>query len=609
MTSTLSADDILLGLGLVVVLAVGSQLLARRLGLPAIVVLLPAGFIAGVATDAVHPEDLLGSLYQPFVSLAVGVILFEAGMRLSGSEVERRVRRVVTRLITVGVVITCAAVAGGCLLLFGDMNRGVAFLVGAILVVSGPTVVLPLLAFIRPTGRVRALLKFEGVLVDPLGALLGVIVFEAVSAEAVGRSGWRPGEMLTSLGVGLLVGVVAAALLWLIVADAHRDAPRMVAPATLMVVVAAVVAADLIHADSGLAAATLMGVALGNQDRIRAAWRIDLSHTMAFWETIVQLLVGVLFILVSASVSPGDVRDVLPEALGLVGLMVLVIRPVVAAWAMWRSSFSWRERAFVGWMAPRGIVAGATAAAFGPALVQQGVAGAEKVLPIVFVAIFATVVLYGLTAPIVARLLGLAETGRGVVLVISGHRLARELGAALAGAGVSVRLWAGDAEDREAARALGLEADPGRMMVDRVSREAELEGVTDALLLSRNDDFNAVAAAELRTELGHGHVYRVAPESDRPDLLPPATETGILGTPELTLAELDRRLADGWRIVERTVGPRVSADGAPAETPLFAVGPTGRLSVAASGRPPETRPGDTLIVLEDAAPRGAPARA
>jgi NhaP-type Na+/H+ or K+/H+ antiporter len=608
-TSTLSADDILLGLGLVVVLAVGSQLLARRLGLPAIVVLLPAGFIAGVATDAVHPEDLLGSLYQPFVSLAVGVILFEAGMRLSGSEVERRVRRVVTRLITVGVVITCAAVAGGCLLLFGDMNRGVAFLVGAILVVSGPTVVLPLLAFIRPTGRVRALLKFEGVLVDPLGALLGVIVFEAVSAEAVGRSGWRPGEMLTSLGVGLLVGVVAAALLWLIVADAHRDAPRMVAPATLMVVVAAVVAADLIHADSGLAAATLMGVALGNQDRIRAAWRIDLSHTMAFWETIVQLLVGVLFILVSASVSPGDVRDVLPEALGLVGLMVLVIRPVVAAWAMWRSSFSWRERAFVGWMAPRGIVAGATAAAFGPALVQQGVAGAEKVLPIVFVAIFATVVLYGLTAPIVARLLGLAETGRGVVLVISGHRLARELGAALAGAGVSVRLWAGDAEDREAARALGLEADPGRMMVDRVSREAELEGVTDALLLSRNDDFNAVAAAELRTELGHGHVYRVAPESDRPDLLPPATETGILGTPELTLAELDRRLADGWRIVERTVGPRVSADGAPAETPLFAVGPTGRLSVAASGRPPETRPGDTLIVLEDAAPRGAPARA
>jgi NhaP-type Na+/H+ or K+/H+ antiporter len=608
-TSTLSADDILLGLGLVVVLAVGSQLLARRLGLPAIVVLLPAGFIAGVATDAVHPEDLLGSLYQPFVSLAVGVILFEAGMRLSGSEVERRVRRALTRLITVGVVITCAAVAGGCLLLFGDMNRGVAFLVGAILVVSGPTVVLPLLAFIRPTGRMRALLKFEGVLVDPLGALLGVIVFEAVSAEAVGRSGWRPGEMLTSLGVGLLVGVVAAALLWLIVADAHRDAPRMVAPATLMVVVAAVVAADLIHADSGLAAATLMGVALGNQDRIRAAWRIDLSHTMAFWETIVQLLVGVLFILVSASVSPGDVRDVLPEALGLVGLMVLVIRPVVAAWAMWRSSFSWRERAFVGWMAPRGIVAGATAAAFGPALVQQGVAGAEKVLPIVFVAIFATVVLYGLTAPIVARLLGLAETGRGVVLVISGHRLARELGAALAGAGVSVRLWAGDAEDREAARALGLEADPGRMMVDRVSREAELEGVTDALLLSRNDDFNAVAAAELRTELGHGHVYRVAPESDRPDLLPPATETGILGTPELTLAELDRRLADGWRIVERTVGPRVSADGAPAETPLFAVGPTGRLSVAASGRPPQTRPGDTLIALEDAAPRGAPARA
>src|SRR5262245_57167687 len=173
-------------------------------------------------------------------------------MRLSGSEVEPRVRRVVTRLITVGIVITCVAVAGGCLLLFGGMDRGVAFLIGAILVVSGPTVVLPLLAFIRPRGRVRALLKFEGVLVDPLGALLGWLVFEAVSAEAVGGSRWHPGEMATSLAVGLLVGVVAAAVLWLIVADAHRNAPRMVAPATLMIVIAAVVAADLIHADSGL---------------------------------------------------------------------------------------------------------------------------------------------------------------------------------------------------------------------------------------------------------------------------------------------------------------------------------------------------------------------
>src|SRR5262249_51251516 len=163
------------------------------------------------------------------------------------------------------------------------------------------------------------------------------------------------------------------------------------------------------------------------------------------------------------------------------------------------------------WMAPRGIVAGATASAFGPQLAQQGVAGADKVLPIVFTAIFGTVVIYGLTAPPIARLLGVAGTDRGRVLVISGHSWARELAAALSQAGLDVRMWVGPASDREAARAAGIDADRGRMLVDAVSRDAEFEDITDALVLTRSDDFNALAATVLRAELGHGHVYRVAP--------------------------------------------------------------------------------------------------
>ena len=180
----MSTDDLLAGLGLVVVLAVGSQLLARRARLPAIVVLLPVGFVAGIATDDVHPDVLLGDLYQPFVSVAVGVILFEAGLRLSFREVPPRVRRVVAPLIVVGVVVTWLGVALTVALLFDDIDRGVALLIGAILVVSGPTVVLPMLAFIRPPSEVRSLLKWEGVLVDPVGALLGVAVFHVVSSGA-----------------------------------------------------------------------------------------------------------------------------------------------------------------------------------------------------------------------------------------------------------------------------------------------------------------------------------------------------------------------------------------------------------------------------------------
>jgi NhaP-type Na+/H+ or K+/H+ antiporter len=355
----------------------------------------------------------------------------------------RDVRAIVPRLIAVGIVVTWGAVALACLLLFDGIDGGGALLIGAILVVSGPTVVLPLLAFMRPSEQVRSLLKWEGVLVDPIGALIGVLVFLGVQSAASGHAPWRPGEMLLSVGAGAIVGFAGAAALYVLLREVNRSAPDMVIPATLMVVVASVVAADLLRDDTGLAAATVMGAALAKQHVLEPHRRIDITVMLDFHETLVQLLIGVLFVLVSASVSPNEVRAVMPEALALVAPLVLVIRPIAVALAMWRSSFSARERTFVAWMAPRGIVAGATASAFGPELARDGVAGAEHVLPIVFVAIFGSVVLYGLTAPPLARVLGVAGTGAGRVLVISGHASARELAAALRGAGLGVQMWVG----------------------------------------------------------------------------------------------------------------------------------------------------------------------
>jgi NhaP-type Na+/H+ or K+/H+ antiporter len=552
----MSTDDVLLGLGLVIVLAVGSQLLAGRLRLPAIVVLLPVGFVAGIVTDDVHPDALLGALYQPFVSLAVGLILFEAGLRLSLREVGRDVRRTVGLLVSVGVLVTWAGIWAATALLFDGLGDLVPLLIGAVLVVSGPTVVLPLLSFVRPARTVRSLLMWEGVLVDPVGALLGVLVFHAVLSAGSGGQLWRPGEMLLSLAVGALVGVAAAAILWLLLRETQRTVPRQAVPAVLMMVAAALVAADLIREDSGFVATTLMGAALANQRSI------DVSLMLEFHGTLVQMLIGALFVLIAASVSPSDVDAVLPGALLLVAAMVVVIRPLAVALATLRSGLTLRERAFVAWMAPRGIVAGATASAFGLELEQAKVPGAEKILPIVFVAIFATVVLYGLTAAPVARLLGIAEATGRVVLVVGGTPWARAVAQALRDAGLGVRLWSGRAGDQAAARAAGLQAERGRMMLDAMSREAELEDVTDALLLTGNDDFNALAAVALRTELGHGRVYRVAPDPNETDLLAPAGEQGIL-----------------------------DADA------VIVVTATGGLRVASAGKAPAPKAGDRIIAL------------
>jgi NhaP-type Na+/H+ or K+/H+ antiporter len=582
----MSTDDVLLGLGLVTVAAVGSQLVAARLRLPAIVVLLPAGFLLGIATDDVHPDRLLGPLYQPFVSVAVGVILFEAGLRLSFAEVEAAMRRLVARLVGVGVLVTWAGVAAAAALIFSGLGPRVPLLIGAILVVSGPTVVMPLLAFVRPTPAVRSLLTWEGVLVDPVGALLGVLVFHAARSGASGRF-WQPGEMLASIAVGLAVGAAGAGVLWVLLRDAQRTAPRQAVPAVLMTIVAALVAADLLREDAGFVAVTVMGMALANQREI------DVSLMLEFQGTLVQLLIGVLFVLIAASVSPADVRAVLPGAIVLVAVMALVIRPLAVALATWRSPLRRPERAFVAWMAPRGIVAGATASAFGLELQQLHVPGAEKILPIVFVTIFGTVVLYGLTAAPVARLLGVATGGGTLVLIVGGNPAARAIAEALTRAGLRVRLWVGRSDEEAAARAAGLEADRGRMLVDALSREVELEEVTDAVLLTGDDDFNALAAVVLRTELGHGRVYRVAPSPHEGHLMPPAAEAGILAGGELTFAELGRLLDDGARIMDQpAAGSRFNGS-----LPLFVVTAGGTLTGVTGERPPEPRPDDTVIAL------------
>jgi NhaP-type Na+/H+ or K+/H+ antiporter len=580
----LSTDEVLLGLGLVVVLAIGSQLVARIAGLPAIVVLLPVGFVAGILTDTVHPDVLLGQIFQPFVSLAVGVILFEAGLRLSLEEIEPAVRRLAARLVGIGVLVTFAGVTIAVALLVTDVSDQAALVLGAILVVSGPTVVLPLLAYARPAPRIRSLVTWEGVLVDPVGALLGVVVFHAVLAS---DGGWHPGEMFASIGIGAAVGAAAAAILWLLLVETQRTAPRQAVPAVLMMVTAALVGADLLRDDAGFVAVTLMGMILANQRRI------DVSLTLEFQGTLVQLLIGILFVLIAASVTPSAVESVLPGALLVVAAMAFVIRPLAVGLATWRSDLTLHERAFIAWMAPRGIVAGATASAFGLGLTQAGIPGGDEVLPIAFVAIFCTVVLYGLTAAPVARLLGVAGHRGTTVLVVGGGPFAREAASALQKAGVRVRLWAGNPDEQAAARAMGLEADRGSMMHGALTREAELEEITDALLLSRNDDFNALAAAELRLELGHGHVFRAASAHDHGDFAPVPGESGIIADGDPSSAELDRYVAEGWELVERA-----GDDG----LALFVIGPGGEIRVATDPTGLQAEPGERLIVL---APAGA----
>ncbi|MEU4086288.1 cation:proton antiporter [Streptomyces aureus] len=577
-------NQILQGLGLIVVLAVGSQILASRLRIPALIILLPAGFTAGALTDIVDPDKLLGDAFSPMVSLAVAVILYEAGLGLDISRLHGHMHRVVVRLIWIGVLLTWAATAALAVPLLG-MSKSSAVMLGVILVVSGPTVVGPLLHFVRPTERLQRILIWEGSLIDPVGGILGALVFHAVVASGSSGLGGKIGQFAASSAVGLIGGAVGAAVLWLLLSRLHLG-EVLGTTAQLAAAVGMAALCDAIRDDTGLIAAVVMGMALANLPGV------SLPARRPFLETLVSLIIGLLFISISATVTPASLRHVVLPTLALVAALVLVVRPLVALLSTVRTDLHRGERAFIGWMAPRGIVAASTASTFSATLVADHVGGAQKILPATFLVIVTTVTLYGLSAHPVARRLGALRPARARPLLVGGDPWAIDLGRALSSAGLDVLMWAGREEQRDLIRAAGLRLAPGELLAAATGEGAELEGITGVLLLTEEDDFNALASETLRGTVD-GFVHRLGPPGRSHGVVAPYARGDTLFGPGLSRPELARRYEAGARIVFRPL-----EDGVPeGHALLFLVRPDGRLDPVTDTHTPSPGRRDTAILL------------
>jgi NhaP-type Na+/H+ or K+/H+ antiporter len=579
-----TTSQVLTGVGLILALAVGSQVLASRLKIPALIILLPVGFAAGAITTDVNPQHLLGTAFQPLVSLAVAVILYDAGMSLDLRKLHGHTRRVVVRLIVLGVPITMAFGAVFAALLLG-MSSQAALMLGAILVVSGPTVVGPLLLFIRPTERLQRVLAWEGSLIDPVGGILGAVVFHAVLAGTRREPGYQLGQFLIGVGVGLVGGVAGVGLLWLLLRRL-RLGEVLGTSAQLASVVAVAAACDVVRDDAGLIAAVVMGLGVAN---LRG---FDMPARRPFFETLVQLIIGVLFISISATVTPASLRHLVLPTLGLIAVLVLVTRPLVALLATARTDLTRGERLFTGWMAPRGIVAAATASTFSAGLVSQHVQGASKILPATFLVIVITVTVYGLTAVPVARRLGVMRPARTRPLLVGGEDWVVDLGRALRTLGLDVVMWAGSDEQRRQITAAGLELAPGELLAAAAGRGAQLEGITAVLLLTGEDDFNALGATVLQGSV-EGPVYRLGARLPSHGVIAPYTGGEILFDQQLTRYEVSRRYASGGRICTRPADGVAPADG----SLLFLVRADGKLAPVTRTGPPEPQEGDNMVLL------------
>ena len=498
---------------LLIALGAAAQWLAWRVNLPAILPLLLIGFVVGPLTGLVKPLEFISEdLLFPAVGLAVGLILFEGGLTLRFPEV-REVRRVVLNLISVGALLTWLLVTVASHFLIG-LTLPLALLFGALVIVTGPTVIGPLMRSVRAKPRVANILKWEGILIDPIGALVAVLVFEFL---LLGNPNTAVSHTLLSLilfvVVGVLVGGVGGLIFTFLLR--RRFVPDYLINLVALALVFSVYAgANLLAPESGLLATTVMGLLMAN---LHAP---NIGEILTFKEDLSLLFISLLFIVLAANIELGAFVAALSwQSLALVAVIMFVVRPINIFVSTTGSPLSWREKLFLSWIAPRGIVAASVTSLFASRLTQAEVGGAEVLVPLVFIIIVGSVTLNSLTAKPVARLLGVAEPEPQGVMLLGAHSVSRQLAAFLQTEGFTTLLVDTNYANIASARLDGLNAYYGSPLSGRADEEMRLSGIGNLLALTSNDEANALAAIKFARTFDSTHVFQLKPgESDRDTL-------------------------------------------------------------------------------------------
>ena len=537
-------DTALYGLAVIVSVSIAAQWLAWRLRWPAIVLLLLGGFAVGPIAGWVKPDELFGELLFPFVSMSVAIILFEGGLTLRWAQL--RQLDVVRRLVTIGVLVTWAASSLAVWWIVG-LSGTLSILFGAILVVTGPTVIMPMLRQLRLKGHVGPILKWEGILNDPFGAVLAVLVFEALLVGADGDATQIAlAGLARAIGVGAAGGLAGAAVLvplirwyWL-PDDLH-------APAALALVLGVFTAANAVQHESGLLAVTLMGAFMANQK-----WA-DIQRILDFKENLRIFLIGVLFIVLAARVQLESIQALGFESVIFVGVLVGLVRPVAVLASTIRSELAWRERAYLALIAPRGIVAAAVASTFAIQLGEADIEGADKMVPLMFLVIIGTIGFSGLMAHRLAKWLDVADTSPTGYLILGSHRLAREMARMFEERGVKVLMLENNWNNVHAARMEGLPVHHGNVMTPNIADDLPLQGIGRLLALSSSDEANSLAAMRFAPIFGRENIFQLVPEAVEPrNLDHPSSPRHVGGRylfdGESTYSRLMARLYNGQHV-------------------------------------------------------------
>ncbi|MEO8811015.1 MAG: sodium:proton antiporter [Rhodanobacter sp.] len=585
-----------LGLMLAGMLMVGflAQWLAWRVKLPAILFLLLAGIVLGPATGLLNPDKLLGSLLFPTVSLAVALILFEGSLTLRFHELPG-IGRAVRGLVSYGAVATLLLLAWLAHAIAG-VSWQIALLYGALGCVTGPTVIAPMLRTLRPNARIANTLRWEGIVIDPLGALFAVLIFEAIVSRTEGHT---MGVFVATVGSGVVIGAVAA---WLLAFFLRRQMiPEYLQNYAVLatVLLAFSLSNELTH-ESGLLAVTIMGIALGNMRGVH------MDDILDFKESLTTVLVSVLFIMLAARLSWPLPPGMLFAGIVLFALAQLVVRPLTVALSSVGSQLGWRERALIGWVAPRGIVAASVSALFALRLDTLHVPGADALVPLIFTLIIGTVVLQSATARPLAIWLKVAEPEPRGVLIFGSDTVARAISKVLGEAGFRVMLADDDWDGIRLARMEGLTTFFGNPASPHAERHLDLTGLGRLLAMSTHRERNSLACVHYRQEFGREKVYRLRNLTQEENTDRAALAGNLLAPPlfdeTITHGRFAEMLEQGWRIkltklTDTFDWPQFIEQYGSTSVLMFGVEEKGVLRVASAKRELEPKSGWTVIVL------------
>ncbi len=572
------------------VLGIMAQWLAWRIKLASILLLLLFGISAG-ATGILNSDELLGDLLFPVVSLSIAVILFEGGLSLRWEDV-RAIRGVVRNIILVGALVTWIVSSLAAHWLLG-MSLSVAFLLGAILVVTGPTVVIPLLKQIRPEARAASILRWEGIIIDPVGAILAVLVFEELIAGQPGL-----GHFISNLIITLSIGLVLGGLGALVMVELFK---RYLVPDnlqnafTLMIVVGTFALSNVLKAESGLLTVTVLGIIMANQKSV------DMHHIIEFKENLQVLLLSALFILLGARLDLNDFAQLGTGAVVFVVVLMGIARPLSIWIASIGSDLNWREKLFLSWMAPRGIVAAAVSSIFALELHEYAIEGAELFVPVTFLVIIVTVTIYSLTAGGLAAVLGLREKNPQGVFIVGAHRWARTIANELQKAGFEVIVSDSNLSNIEAARAANLTTYQGNVLSDVFLEEIDFSGIGHVLALTANDEVNSLVCLHFRDLFGDRDVYQLPHQNMGQGRTEVSQRVGgrDLFDYALTFDTLKLRFSTGATLRAIRIKDIANYDNhcRSAIQPMFIVTPAHHLIIWTAVNPPHPHVGDIVIGL------------